>query len=650
MEKRDENDLEFIISEIPTEVIDDSSEVESIYLGIYHNLSQNSDWEKRSQAMHKVISLIKGGILDYPQFEFYKIVSVCGQCLVESRPVLMKWSAVTLAHFASALGIKYAPCIEVTIPYLFRCVTYSNQHISSLCKTVILRIVECVPNKRTTKSILVETSSKAQQKRYVVAQAMMIMVQKWSLSVINLITKDIRSSVYYLNNDSSSEIRELVKETSQYLEQRLSQGVVNEDTPKARKTPKNENRYGSLKGKGVIKSNFFTPQVQKYKSGSLEPHSMLEGLSIEKYIPPENNDSANSFLKIMQQFIQANYFKPLEGIEFAIPSSIISSMKLLSFSSTIENVLVNMVEKYPNEFSESIGEIIILTKVSLPVLKKYHDVFGFLKIESSILSLEKPDPTLVVKFFSESIVQQLTNVISQDSIQWLTKNISSSSFNTDVLYPFVVSEVIKQAFGSLSICSFIIGDSFDKIDLENLNISASIIAAAVQNEMKNLSEILVSEDENSVEKALYFLNWIIEKGGKMQFVSIIPYLLSIIKDPYSRFAPISFNILIKSSTPSDIIPFISSESSCEAALLVLSNFPKTQINDTTLLIDNLVKFLQNKNISMRRISNEIIVNLLIKDDVMFQQILLKLPPFQQRILYLTHLKVMKQSIEISSQN
>ena len=235
-----------------------SSEISELKLKL-----QQKDWSTRSDAIQRIMSLIKGGVFSSPDFEFNEIAPDIAACVTDLRSTLVKWGSMCVSAAAQALGSRFASYVDIFIPSFFKQTGHGTAIISQSCRLAILQIAASVPNKRTARSILSESTSKSDIHRKIVAESIQKMQQNWPYAIYQNSVKEIDKIIKVMVSDKSPDVRKIAKEASEFQPSQKS-------TPSPRKLTQSFSVHDKGKNKTpqAISSNSLKPGYKKLAKNS----------------------------------------------------------------------------------------------------------------------------------------------------------------------------------------------------------------------------------------------------------------------------------------------------------------------------------------------------------------------------------------------
>lgn len=276
-----ENPLDGIDGIRITSNFDASAELDSLKL----KLQQKSDWSTKSDAIQRIMSLIKGGVFSSPDFDFNEIALDIAVCVTDLRSTLVKWGSMCVSAAAQALGSKFSSYVDIFIPSFFKQTTHGTAIISQSCRLAILQIAASVPHKRTARSILSESTSKSSIHRRIVAESIQKMQQNWPSAVYQSTVNQIKIIIKEMVSDRSPDVRKIAKEVSEF-----------QPTQKSPSSPRKLTQSFSVKNNKspqIISSNSLKPSYKKLNKNSSTPASPTS-VSASSFQRPSNPASAQS--------------------------------------------------------------------------------------------------------------------------------------------------------------------------------------------------------------------------------------------------------------------------------------------------------------------------------------------------------------------
>lgn len=185
-------------------------------LSLKMKLQPKSDWSSKSDAIQRIMSLIKGGVFSFPDFEFNELAPDIAACITDLRSTLVKWGSMCASAAAQVLGSRFANYVDIFIPSFFKQTTHGTAIISQSCRLAILQIAASVPHKRTVRSILTESTSKSTIHRKIVAESIQKMQQNWPSAVYQSSIVQVKNVLKEMVSDKSPDVRKIAKEASEF--------------------------------------------------------------------------------------------------------------------------------------------------------------------------------------------------------------------------------------------------------------------------------------------------------------------------------------------------------------------------------------------------------------------------------------------------
>jgi hypothetical protein len=303
-------------------------------------------------------------------------------------------------------------------------------------------------------------------------------------------------------------------------------------------------------------------------------------INISQVMPPENRAAADQFCRQLIMIIRGNFYSSLDGVEFALPNSIIEASKLSAQFSVLIPLIPRLlgVPEIRDEFESNIGDLLIATGFDSGLLHRLFEIFGPKKVIASFNQIAKTNPEAAETFF---------------------KAIGDEGVSTNAEAPPPVKRESK-----FQIRDFII----NRGDVRELDRPTQI-----PRHMKAIQELLASPE--TADRALSFVIDVCECFPKIDFSQIIPRLLAFLGTRNGKFTAKAFRCTKLVVTKlDDVVPFLAAGETADVALTILNMFIQKaaddQISDTVFEhIDTIVRKMESESLPVRRTATMIMTRL-----------------------------------------
>lgn len=335
-------------------------------------LDEKSEWDLKFNAIRRCMSLLKGGVLEYPEFNLNQIVPGIAAVVTDLRSTLVKWGALFSCALSKVLGPKFATFVEIFIPNLFKQATHGTAVISQSCHYAIVEIVSNSPSRKTARCILDKSSDKSSARRFIVAEALRIMTTSWPKNIFTPLQTDISNAITKLRKDASSEVRGVFRGSPAQVLQ-----APNSGTP-----PSSALKYTSKDSSRRLSPRI--PQISKTPRPSLPAMPTVPPLS---YKPHSEADATQVIHTISQQIdspIPASRKRLLRSIQETFPAAV----ELTPYDPTLYTIIPKLLRKFKEEMKEVITDILISMELDEKILKAAMNTYSF----EILLDLFKREP------------------------------------------------------------------------------------------------------------------------------------------------------------------------------------------------------------------------------------------------------------------
>ncbi|EAY15677.1 hypothetical protein TVAG_405910 [Trichomonas vaginalis G3] len=601
-----------------------------------------TDWENKCTALQRGVQLLKGGALQFNEFDIVSLVTATAKTISEAKSKLVKLATLFLVSAAELLETKFSPCIDITISCLIKQSNHASSFIGDSCKFAILAITECVPLRRTAKALLAETVSKIKERRLIVAQAVTLLIHKWPQTLTNQFISELKSNITKLTKDPSAEVRDSAREAlSEINGTPLSSLQSPSDQPRSRspsripRTPERSIFSSSRNRNSPRPVQPLTPTRISRRNITVTQQngtSLLDGANLSEYMPPDTKEFAEKFAKILTNIVVIGNMQILEGIEFALPSSIVTACNF-GISAQWDAVIPPLLALFKNEFRGSIGEVLIATRAPPRTLKAFVDIYGIESVVNDVIIAGEDNPQSVIMVLSSLIAASLLKKIPEHAVNQV-KKIINDGVKCDGLE--LVENAIYSSdfsfFGFQSLTKFISARNYNEFDLSAIEEPPKVIAGAVVAAENEIIQLL--RDNTKLDNVTSFLVDIGQVAGDMRMPNLILELGKICSREFvSVIGARCFSALCNLVKDiSDVVSLSENEEGIEIALMVMENNNITVDANCGKLLDNAIKNLSSSNINVRRSCIKFISKFVEIRDNALQKKITNLPHLTQKLI------------------
>ncbi|EAY15973.1 hypothetical protein TVAG_262230 [Trichomonas vaginalis G3] len=548
-------------------------------------LDEKSEWDSKFNAIKRSMSLIKGGALDYPEFNLNIFVPSIANVVTDLRSTLVKWGALFACALSKVLGVKFSNFTDLFIPNLFKQATHGTAVISQSCHFAIVEIVSNSPSRKTARCILDKASDKSSARRLIVAESLKIMTTSWPKNIYTPLQTDISSAVTKLRKDASSEVRNTFRSSPGQVLQPPSSG-----TPPSisRLTPKESFRRLSPR----------IPQISK------TPRPSLPAVPSFQATKPHNESEATQFIhQISQQLestVPASKKRKVKMIQEAFPAAV----DLTPYDPTLYTIIPKLLKRYKDETKEVITDILISMELDEKVLKSSISTYTF----EGLLELFKRDADALA--FVKHVYSTNQELVTENSLKRL-KEIQKSNPDDKEFNEIIESLTPHKEYIDELIDKAISNQNYDGIITEAYSSSES---TKFMNDINNSDKIpnLFKSEHNLT--ACELCENLIRKIPTLTFDSSLSFLIKKITNS-SLCAPISEKIVHVIMQQGQIHKRFSELLNEPGFLSALANYlPKANSSASTKIYQNLseilVQQMKSDNLTSRRCSAMCIIYLM----------------------------------------
>ena len=595
------------LAQVDPITVKSSADVERELETIQKLSDERSEWDQKWNAIKRCMSLIKGGILEYPNCDLSRIIPNIAQTVTDLRSTLVKWGAMFACAISNALGAKFSPYVDIYIPNLFKQATHGTAIISKSCHYAIVKIVTNSPCRKTARAILDKVNDKSQARRLIVAESLNIMSVMWPKNVFTPFQSDISNAINKLKKDASVDVRNAFR-TSGVSSPGISpppslpSPITNQKAPMVRiyGTPR-----GSVKekrGSTLIPSSI--PRPSTTSKMVRQPNSPSINTSLSK---PQTEEEANSFIAQINSHIDSVVPASKRRLAKLLPEAFPAAVDLASDNTLLLDIIPKLLKKYKEEMKSCITDVLISMELEGKVTKSALVAYGF----DELLSLFSNDADAII--FVVRVHEQFPEYLTESCLPQL-KILRKNNYNKDPQNIPVIDKIISELSPSASdiihkVLHSVKNGTFTDADLQlPKELNDSDIEEELNNSTK-LPNMLMSGDDVTYF-SLCFIQTALKEWPNLTLLSSFSSLISILSDEKSLFKPMAEKILVKILMNNNInkrlVPFIKTQSeltlpAINTLAIFLSKAPEEKVKElTSSLPEILVPLLGNESVSIRR--------------------------------------------------
>jgi hypothetical protein len=537
-------------------------------------LSESSTWEGKCDAIKRTLSLIKGRALSFPDFDIGAILGIVAHLLgTDIRPPLVKFGTLLISAVAQHMLDDFVTYVDQVIPNLLKLTSSGKRIIAEPCKYAILVIVELCHKTRVFKFLLPEAASPTVARRLVVVEACVVAFEHWPRNTIQPIFNEISKTVNALLSDASPEVREGAKTAMNLI------GIV----------PKGGKKSSSLK---VARSPPRSPDRHKAVAKT-------QPIDISSVMPPETRQAADEFCVGLAALVENEDWASLEGLEFALPNSIIAAAQLSPRFGPLLPILPRLFEVpvIREEFRDSIASVLIAADLDTSLVREAMEILGAKTVVTSFCGLSG----------KEKDVNDFFEMMNHDGFRDLLDN--------------EIRDLIRKSPGAVDVRELVrTGELGEKID-----------QSQVEQQIDVIVEML--EDPETTENALRFVIWCCERFPRIQIEQLMPVLLKLSSNNVCR--PKAFcAVRAVARKADDFVPYLGESPIGEIAIQMLVEFIQSRdVGDAVFkAADVLLGLLESDSLTLRRCAASIIGRLAKTRERALRAKLAKLSPLQRQMI------------------
>lgn len=419
--------------------IESGTDVDELLYSLESKLNNsNDDWNVRYDSLLEAMEYLKGGIAQQPDCDFSRLASGISDCVGDLRSSLVKRGSLLIAASAEIFKKDYLSSIDIIVPTLFKQLSHGTAVISNSAHYALLAIVRNVQCRRTSRLFLSKSSTKSNIQRLVIAESIKIMREEWPSQVIDGIDNELMNTLKNYSEDASPEVRQVAKQAIAIVPTPTKKSLLksprtistptefNEkkivrrksqtpQIPVRTKTPVRQRKMrNSIIDQDVNENSEFncnnmkTSNIKNTRSKSVRrvlfgpPKEKVNPDPIEEiseYMPPRTKTEARSFLQILKNIIVSKDFDSLFGLEELLAPSIISATNVMPQSELYIEILPPLFEKYTNEFSVQVHDLLIALNFNPILLAESINAYGEQQIAESFVGRRESEENESLQFF-----------------------------------------------------------------------------------------------------------------------------------------------------------------------------------------------------------------------------------------------------------
>lgn len=323
-------------------------------------LEDKTEWSDKHDAIKHCMCLIKGNILNFSEFDIFKISLQISETVTDVRSALVKWGALFASALSQVMGQKFSDLVNFFVPNLYRQATHGTAIISLSCKLGILQIVNNCPSKKTLKAVFSELSSKSQARRLIVAESLRIINRDWPSGIVSGLQVEINDAEKKLKADPSLEVRNVFRDS--YTSFVATKSLVR----RSRSPITNIRKITSLKESRIPRR--------------LTQLSSARRITPEKQSPPYTSDDALDYIKTLTAHMNINTPNTIKRMYPDLLEHLELSVKLISNNKFWGNILPDIFRKLQSYVLPIVPSLIVLTNFDDSVVTSALKHFKFSQI------------------------------------------------------------------------------------------------------------------------------------------------------------------------------------------------------------------------------------------------------------------------------
>ena len=211
---------------------------------IVSRFKESTEWSDKMTLCQQLMADIKGGACNFPLFvqDIPTLVPMLSHCVQNLRSTLVKFGCLCIVQIAQTLQERFDSTASTFLGFLFPPTTHATAIIACSCKCAIEAIVKNCPGKFVLNGILSNVSSKSQEHRNIVAEALFEIVSSWPRTLVSQYIKQIEQGLTALVNDAGLDSRNTAKAAFDVLLSKNMIKAIPESVLSSQKTKQTEVR------------------------------------------------------------------------------------------------------------------------------------------------------------------------------------------------------------------------------------------------------------------------------------------------------------------------------------------------------------------------------------------------------------------------
>jgi hypothetical protein len=207
------------------------------------DIFQKSEWDRKCSAIQECLGFLKGGALQFPDFDPLSLASGVADGITDARATLVKWSCLFVSAASQLLGPRFQNFVDLIVPALFRGVTNASTMIKSCCRLAVLQIATNSQSRKTLAAILSESDPKSTDRRQLVTQALLVVHQRWAPATYQSSLTRLKTALAALKSDKSADVRGMARQIPEFegsprpLSPKPKEKAATARAPSPRRTP-----------------------------------------------------------------------------------------------------------------------------------------------------------------------------------------------------------------------------------------------------------------------------------------------------------------------------------------------------------------------------------------------------------------------------
>ena len=611
--------------------ISSEAEAETETTEILNILDHKSDWDRKCKVIQRTIGLIKGGALSFEEFQLPLIIGSVSRLLGDVRSTLIKYGTLLIAASVQQLQNDFVNSVDLVIPSLFKQTNCGKIFITGSCKYTIFTIVEHCQRARTLRTIIAAATEKSPAKKLIVGESIVQAMESWPSNVLQGIMSEILKVAKDFESDASADVREVGRTISELYAGMPPSSSLDWLAKRTPKTPETARKpiVGRKKTTKTASRSLMSLRLPS-ETMKLNRTCVLPNIDLTNVMPPATRVQADQFCRQLTNIVKNESFSCLEGLEFALPNSIIDASTLSNQFSMVLPFLPKLFDLYESEFSERIAEVLLATGCDVHVVKRAVDIFGVDEIIENFRETSNAQPAAVITFFVVLLQQRIVDEFDAVTTAYLKRLIprAGKGENVQFLKDFLRmnddfdSLPSPRRFSSRKSSS---GDSTKEKETKS-----------VDDQVESITRMLV--DDSTVDEGLCIIIQLRQKAESLDLHELIPHLLLLTKsDNLGRAAKSHKCLFLCTRNVRDIYPFVlapkyEETAICFLAAWIAANRAEMARESMLQITEPILKNMQSLNLTLRRCATEVMAQMMCIHELTMKQKTRNLPSLQQRML------------------